>query len=93
MFILGTTVYLSIAVRDTVGTGLYFFEYDGMRHMMGRYASGEQGPTPSWMPLPASVVPFMCGSLAGVTSWALIYPLDVYVFSVLVCSPPDLGAV
>ncbi|EPS95428.1 hypothetical protein FOMPIDRAFT_1062709 [Fomitopsis schrenkii] len=64
-------------VRDTVGTGLYFFEYDGMRHMMGRYASGEQGPTPSWMPVPASVVPFMCGSLAGVTSWALIYPLDV----------------
>jgi len=64
-------------VRDTVGTGLYFFEYDGMRHLMGRLSSGEQGPTPSWMPLPASLVPFMCGSLAGVTSWALIYPLDV----------------
>ncbi|CCM04731.1 uncharacterized protein FIBRA_06919 [Fibroporia radiculosa] len=64
-------------VRDTLGTGLYFFEYDGMRHLMGRLPSGEQGPTPSWMPLHPSMVPFMCGSLAGVTSWALIYPLDV----------------
>ncbi|KAH9843217.1 mitochondrial carrier [Rhodofomes roseus] len=64
-------------VRDTMGTGLYFFEYDGMRHLMGRLSSGEQGPTPHWMPIPPSVVPFMCGSLAGVTSWALIYPLDV----------------
>ena len=70
-----------------MGTGLYFFEYDGMRHMMGRLPSGEQGPTPSWMPVPASVVPFMCGSLAGVTSWALIYPLDVYVLSVSTHSP------
>ncbi|KZT09666.1 mitochondrial carrier [Laetiporus sulphureus 93-53] len=64
-------------VRDTTGTGLYFLEYDAMRHIMGRLSSGEQGPTPSWLPVPASVVPFMCGSLAGVTSWALIYPLDV----------------
>ncbi|KZT71316.1 hypothetical protein DAEQUDRAFT_666367 [Daedalea quercina L-15889] len=64
-------------VRDTLGTGLYFFEYDAMRHLMGRLPSGEQGPTPYWMPIPASTVPFMCGSLAGVTSWALIYPLDV----------------
>ncbi|PCH37832.1 mitochondrial carrier [Wolfiporia cocos MD-104 SS10] len=64
-------------IRDTLGTGLYFFEYDGMRHLMGRLPSGEQGPTPSWMPVHPSVVPFMCGSLSGVTSWALIYPLDV----------------
>jgi len=64
-------------LRDTSGTALYFLEYDGMRHVMGRLPSGEQGPTPSWMPLPASIVPFFCGSFSGVTSWALIYPLDV----------------
>lgn len=64
-------------VRDTLGTALYFFEYDGLRHLMGRQPSGEQGPTPTWMPMPASLVPFFCGSLAGVTSWAIIYPLDV----------------
>ncbi|KAI0723996.1 mitochondrial carrier [Cerioporus squamosus] len=64
-------------VRDTMGTALYFFEYDGFRYIMGRDYSGEQGPTPPWLPIPASLVPFLCGSLAGVTSWALIYPLDV----------------
>jgi len=64
-------------VRDTLGTALYFFEYDGLRHIMGRSPSGEQGDTPTWLPLHASLVPFCCGSVAGVTSWALIYPLDV----------------
>jgi len=64
-------------VRDTSGTALYFMEYDGMRHLLGRLPSGEQGPTPAWLPIHASLVPFVCGSLSGVTSWALIYPMDV----------------
>lgn len=64
-------------VRDTAGTALYFLEYDGMRHLLGRQRSGEQGPTPSWLPIHSSLVPFFCGSVSGVTSWALIYPLDV----------------
>ncbi|KAH8106855.1 hypothetical protein BXZ70DRAFT_1074595 [Cristinia sonorae] len=64
-------------VRDTLGTALYFFEYDGLRHIMGRLPSGEQGESPYWLPLHSSLVPFFCGSVAGVTSWALIYPLDV----------------
>ena len=63
--------------RDTLGTALYFLEYDSMRHVLGRLPSGEQGPTPHWLPIHPSLVPFFCGSLAGVTSWALIYPLDV----------------
>ncbi|KAI0818644.1 mitochondrial carrier domain-containing protein, partial [Irpex lacteus] len=37
-------------LRDTLGTSLYFFEYDGLRHIMGRQLSGEQGPPPAWMP-------------------------------------------
>jgi len=64
-------------LRDTLGTALYFLEYDGMRHLLGRQRNGEQGPTPSWLPIHPSLVPFVCGSLSGVTSWALIYPLDV----------------
>ncbi|KAF8623576.1 hypothetical protein AX15_006344 [Amanita polypyramis BW_CC] len=64
-------------IRDTFGTALYFLEYDGMRHLLGRNRSGEQGPTPSWLPIHASLVPFVSGSISGVTSWALIYPLDV----------------
>ncbi|KDQ33498.1 hypothetical protein PLEOSDRAFT_19755, partial [Pleurotus ostreatus PC15] len=64
-------------IRDTSGTALYFMEYDGMRHLLGRDRSGEQGATPPWLPIHSSLVPFVCGSFAGVTSWALIYPLDV----------------
>ncbi|KAI6118836.1 hypothetical protein EV401DRAFT_1862589 [Pisolithus croceorrhizus] len=64
-------------LRDTSGTALYFFEYDAMRHLLGRQRSGEQGSTPHWLPIPVSLIPFVCGSFAGVTSWALIYPLDV----------------
>jgi len=64
-------------IRDTSGTALYFLEYDGMRHLLGRQRSGEQGPTPGWLPIHSSLVPFVCGSFSGVTSWALIYPLDV----------------
>ena len=37
-----------------------------MRHLLGRQRSGEQGPTPSWLPVPASLVPFVCGSVSGV---------------------------
>lgn len=48
-----------------------------MRHLLGRKRSGEQGRTPAWLPIHASLIPFVCGSLAGVSSWALIYPLDV----------------
>lgn len=64
-------------LRDTLGTALYFCEYDAMRQLMGRKPSGAQGATPPWFPLPLSLVPFVCGSFAGVTSWALIYPVDV----------------
>jgi solute carrier family 25 carnitine/acylcarnitine transporter 20/29 len=64
-------------IRDTSGTALYFLEYDGMRHLLGRSRAGEQVETPSWLPIHHSLVPFVCGSLSGVTSWALIYPLDV----------------
>ncbi|KAG8897530.1 ubiquitin fusion degradation protein, partial [Tulasnella sp. 403] len=56
---------------------LYFGEYEAMRHVLGRLPSGRQGETPVWAPIPPSLIPFACGSLAGITSWALIYPLDV----------------
>lgn len=74
---LSTHVPYCCTVRDTAGTALYFFEYDALRHLLGRQRSGEQGPTPPWLPIPVSLIPFVCGSFAGVTSWALIYPLDV----------------
>ena len=83
-------------VRDTLGTALYFAEYDVMRFWLGRkrgndpiasskpgtddkFSGSTQGDLPDWAKgwLPPQLVPFLCGSLAGVTSWALIYPVDV----------------
>ena len=75
-------------IRDTTGTALYFAEYDVLRYILGRKktydAKGkgredEQGEVPDWARswLPRSIIPFVCGSLAGVTSWAMIYPIDV----------------
>jgi solute carrier family 25 carnitine/acylcarnitine transporter 20/29 len=78
-------------VRDTLGTALYFAEYDVLRHILGRKINmddadeggrrgrEEQGKVPDWARvwLPRGLIPFLCGSLAGVTSWALIYPVDV----------------
>lgn len=76
-------------IRDTLGTALYFAEYDVMRFYLGRKSGDkrdgqrrgleEQGELPQWAKgwLPKQLVPFMCGSVAGVTSWALIYPVDV----------------
>ncbi|OCF35782.1 hypothetical protein I316_02274 [Kwoniella heveanensis BCC8398] len=77
-------------IRDTLGTALYFAEYDVMRYYLGRsrtkgaggqgeMGSGDvQGDVPDWARawLPKQIIPFLCGSLAGVSSWALIYPVD-----------------
>ncbi|WVR09344.1 hypothetical protein IAU60_006410 [Kwoniella sp. DSM 27419] len=81
-------------VRDTLGTALYFAEYDVMRYYLGRTKAkgkererqGEigagpgdvQGDVPDWAKgwLPKQLIPFLCGSVAGVSSWALIYPVD-----------------
>jgi hypothetical protein len=58
-----------------MGTALYFLEYDGMRHLLGRNRLGEQGPTPAWLPIHQSVVPFFCGSLAGVRLFSFMFIL------------------
>ena len=57
------------------------FEDTALRDMT-RYADPYdlvQGEVPDWarMWLPKGAIPFLCGSIAGVTSWALIYPVDV----------------
>nr|XP_018261786.1 uncharacterized protein I303_06231 [Kwoniella dejecticola CBS 10117]OBR83944.1 hypothetical protein I303_06231 [Kwoniella dejecticola CBS 10117] len=66
-------------IRDTLGTALYFAEYDVMRYYLGRSKSSISNHLPAWARniLPKGLIPFFCGSVAGVTSWALIYPVDV----------------
>ena len=76
-------------VRDVVGTALYFLKYDGFRHYLGRSRSGVQGQTPHSLPIHPSLIPFVCGSVAGVSSWGITYPLDVYVSFGVSCDEPD----
>ena len=63
------------AIRDTFGTGLYFAEYDLLRQLLGRLPDGTQGPTPTWSPIPASLTPLFSGALAGVSAFAIVYPI------------------
>lgn len=81
---------LSLLVRDTLGTALYFAEYDVFRYLLGRDPlTDRQGPVPDWAKswLPASLIPFSAGAVAGVTSWALIYPVDVSLFRLVSFAP------
>ncbi|KAB5526259.1 mitochondrial carrier domain-containing protein [Coniochaeta sp. 2T2.1] len=55
------------ALRDSVGYGFYFWSYELSRRWMGRYSSGTNET--------ADVL--LCGGLAGIVTWASIFPLDV----------------
>jgi hypothetical protein len=63
------------AIRDTFGTGLYFGLYDVLRQLLGRLPDGTQGPTPAWSPIPSSLTPLFSGALAGVSAFAIVYPI------------------
>lgn len=53
--------------RDILGTGFYYALYDSLRR------TSAQQPNI----VPPATAPFICGSAAGILSWALIYPIDV----------------
>ena len=54
------------ALRDTLGTGLYFSFYDTASRIIAQHPNGV---------LPHIVTTFACGSAAGIASWALICTL------------------
>ncbi|KAI1080306.1 solute carrier family 25 member 45 [Whalleya microplaca] len=74
------------ALRDSVGYGFYFWAYElGRRWMEGGYGSGsgsgsggergqgrEQGKETN-----ETVEVLLCGGIAGVVTWASVFPLDV----------------
>lgn len=55
------------ALRDSVGYGFYFWSYELSRRWMGQ-RTGSSNET-------ADVL--LCGGLAGIVTWASIFPLDV----------------
>lgn len=63
------------SVRDAVGYGFYFWAYEAASAAFARRASkgrdGQLGPA-----MEAGKV-LLCGGLAGVATWASIFPLDV----------------
>jgi solute carrier family 25 (mitochondrial carnitine/acylcarnitine transporter), member 20/29 len=58
------------ALRDSIGYGFYFWTYDLTSQMM---ASTRTNPTMA----EDAVKVLLCGGLAGVATWASIFPLDV----------------
>ncbi|KAL4729636.1 hypothetical protein ACLX1H_004057 [Fusarium chlamydosporum] len=65
---LGGTV---TALRDSVGYGFYFWSYE----LSTRWLATEPGEQTSFQQEAAKVL--FCGGLAGVATWASIFPLDV----------------
>lgn len=65
--------------RDTVGTGVYFALNDSFRYLFDRH----HVPNVSGTPLAV----FASGSLSGLLSWFVIYPIDLvslYALSALI---------
>jgi len=61
------------ALRDSIGYGFYFWSYElSTRFMLQKYPPSEHNK----MGIEAAKV-LLCGGLAGVVTWASIFPLDV----------------
>ncbi|KAI5257396.1 hypothetical protein E4T42_01043 [Aureobasidium subglaciale] len=57
------------SLRDSVGYGFYFWSYElSKRALISEKAEGEK---PEWMTI------LLCGGIAGVVTWASVFPLDV----------------
>ncbi|THW44151.1 hypothetical protein D6D25_04513, partial [Aureobasidium pullulans] len=57
------------SLRDSVGYGFYFWSYElSKRVLISEKAEGEK---PEWMTI------LLCGGIAGVVTWASVFPLDV----------------
>ncbi|KAI0205984.1 mitochondrial carrier [Astrocystis sublimbata] len=69
------------ALRDSIGYGFYFWAYELCGRVMSNQLqtpsvarNGDYGHSPGLMQETARVL--FCGGIAGVVSWASIYPLD-----------------
>ncbi|TIA75133.1 hypothetical protein E3P92_00839 [Wallemia ichthyophaga] len=58
-------------MRDSFGTGLYFSIYDSLKWLT------RSNPNHNLNKLPPQVAAFLGGATAGISSWLLVYPVDV----------------
>lgn len=73
-FFLGGTV---TALRDSIGYGFYFWSYLLATDAWKRYEQGGKELGTSTDTSPSAAATLMCGGLAGVVTWASVFPLDV----------------
>ncbi|KAH9904543.1 mitochondrial carrier domain-containing protein [Xylariomycetidae sp. FL2044] len=62
------------ALRDGVGYGFYFWSYELMSR---RWWTGGDGGGMGTAPMDDAARVLLCGGLAGVVTWASVFPLDV----------------
>ncbi|KAK0648770.1 mitochondrial carrier domain-containing protein [Cercophora newfieldiana] len=78
------------ALRDSIGYGFYFWSYELTSRLM---SSLSPSPTANDSTSPARIL--LCGGLAGIVTWASIFPLDVIktrVQTQILQAPPSLSA-
>lgn len=77
-FFLGGTV---TALRDSIGYGFYFWSYllatDAWRRYEQKGRDLDLDLASSTSTSPSAAATLMCGGLAGVVTWASVFPLDV----------------
>jgi solute carrier family 25 carnitine/acylcarnitine transporter 20/29 len=62
------------ALRDSIGYGFYFWSYELASRTVSSYSRGKEGDEAR---VPEAVKVLLCGGLAGVATWASVFPLDV----------------
>jgi solute carrier family 25 carnitine/acylcarnitine transporter 20/29 len=60
------------ALRDSIGYGFYFWSYELANSL---WASASNTQEPSWRDEAPKIL--LCGGIAGVVTWASVFPLDV----------------
>ncbi|MBE7182773.1 MAG: MC/SLC25 family protein, partial [Terriglobus roseus] len=65
------------SVRDAVGYGFYFWSYELLKQAWTRREESVAGGTVGEADADAALKVLVCGGVAGVVTWASIFPLDV----------------
>ncbi|KAG6358245.1 hypothetical protein INS49_014129 [Diaporthe citri] len=65
------------ALRDSVGYGFYFWSYELTTRWMEQWSRAHEGQQGGSFTGSETAKVLLCGGLAGIVTWASIFPLDV----------------